>query len=340
MIAAPIPAGPHMAAEIAQSREVFLRAAMADHRAALAPLGLAGKRALYTVARGSSDAAANILSYEMMRELGMPVTSLPPSVFSIGAGVDMNGAAALVISQSGASDDLVRSARGIRASGGAVVAITNQPGSPVEAESDLTLAIDAGPELAVPATKTVVGSVAAGAALLAGLSEGYGARLARSVTQIAGLPTLTHPRADELRGALLRAQHVYVIGRDTGFGAAHELALKIKETCALHAEAYSASEVLHGPLQLATKGLTVLILDTGAPEIQGSLDTAEARLRGAGQGTVLRVSPADLGAGDLVPAAAAALLLMTLYPVIHAATVALGLNPDRPAQLSKVTQTT
>lgn len=340
MTATELPAGPHMAAEIDQCREVFLRAASADHRQSLAPLALACKRAFYTVARGSSDAAANILSYEIMREFGVPVTSLPPSVFSIGAGVDMTGAAALLISQSGASDDLVRSARGIRARGGAVVAITNQPGSAVEAEANLTLAIGAGPELAVPATKTVVGSVAAGLAFVAGLSDGYRSKLTQTLAEIDRIKSFTHPKAAALRGALLRAQHVYVIGRDTGFGAAHEVALKIKETCALHAEAYSASEVLHGPLQLATKGLTVLILDTGTPETRHSLDTAEARLRAAGQGSVLRVSPADLGAGELVPAAAAAVLLMTLYPVIHAATVALGLNPDQPAQLSKVTQTT
>ena len=70
-----------------------------------------------------------------------------------------------------------------------------------------------------------------------------------------GLPA--HPKAAAIRAALLRSPHVYVIGRDTGYGAAHEIALKLKECCAVHAEAYSASEVLHGPLQLVTKPLTV-----------------------------------------------------------------------------------
>ena len=55
-------------------------------------------RAIYTIARGSSDAAANILSYEMMKELEIPVTTLPPSVFSLGRGVDMAGSTGLVIS--------------------------------------------------------------------------------------------------------------------------------------------------------------------------------------------------------------------------------------------------
>ena len=89
----------------------------------------------------------------------------------------------------------------------------------------------------------------------------------------------SHPEAKHITESLTAASHVYVIGRDTGLGAAQELALKIKETCALHAEAYSSSEVLHGPLQLATKPLLVLILDTGQADVQDSLDMAEARFR-------------------------------------------------------------
>ena len=65
---------------------------------------------------------------------------------------------------------------------------------------------------------------------------------------------------DNMVSGLLRAQSVYVIGRGAGLGAAQEVALKLKECCALRAEAYSASEVLHGPLQLVTKPLTVVIV--------------------------------------------------------------------------------
>lgn len=331
--------GQHMAAEIAEAPAVFARAAGTDHRAALADLRLGDVRAFYTIARGSSDAAANIVSYEMMRELGRPMTSLPPSVFSLGRGVDMSGAAALVISQSGASDDLVRSARGIRSAGGAVVAITNQPASAVEAVAQVTLEIAAGAELAVPATKTVIGSIAAGMALIAALAPGYAARAAESATAFSMLANSAHPKAVELCAALLRAQHVYVIGRDCGFGAAHEVALKLKECCALHAEAYSSSEVLHGPLQLVTKPLLILMLDIETPDTKDSLDLAEGRFRAAG-GSVFRVRPSDAGAQGLTPAAAAAVLLYLIYPVIQAASVALGHDPDRPATLSKVTQTT
>ena len=277
--------GQLMAAESAEALGVFCRTATAP-----APRdALSGTRAIYTIARGSSDAAANILSYEIMRELGIPVTSLPPSVFSIGDGVALDGTTALVISQSGASDDLVRSARGAVARGAKVIAITNQPASPVDAEAQDTVPIAAGPERAVPATKTVIGSIAAGAALLGASHAAYAERTAASVAALDGRD-LTHPEADAIRSACLRARHIYVIGRDTGYGAAHEVALKLKECCALHAEAYSASEVLHGPLQLATNPLLVILLDTAQPQVQDSLDKAEARFRDAGC-DVLRIRP-------------------------------------------------
>ena len=331
--------GHHMAAEIAEAPAIFARAAMTDYRVALAALRLGEARAFYTIARGSSDAAANIISYEMMRELGRPVTSLPPSVFSLGRGVDMTGSVALVISQSGASDDLVRSAVGVRGAGGAVLAITNQPGSAVEAAAQVTLAIGAGAELAVPATKTVIGSVAVGMALIAALAPAYSDRACASAEMFLAQTGAVHPKVADLCAALLRSQHVYVIGRDTGFGAAQEVALKLKECCALHAEAYSSSEVLHGPLQLVTKPLLILMLDIETPDTKDSLDLAEARFLAAG-GAVYRVRPSDLGVTGLVPAAAAAMLLCLIYPVILAAAVALGHDPDRPATLSKVTQTT
>lgn len=330
--------GALMAAELAEARGVFCRTAAKKVCGTVAD-ELAASRAFYTVARGSSDAAANILSYVMMDQLGIPVTSLPPSVFSLGQGVDVAQSAALIVSQSGASDDLVRSAKGAKSRGAKVVALTNAPGSPVEAASDLTVPIDAGPELAVPATKTVIGSIAAGMALLAAIRLDYARTVERDCKAMSALGQAGHPEASAIRASLLRARHVYVIGRDTGFGAAQETALKIKECCALHAESYSASEVLHGPLQLATNPLMVLILDTGQERTQKSLDQAEARFKGVGC-DVHRLRVSDVSDQPFSPAGAAALLLSLVYPVILETALALGLNPDAPETLSKVTQTT
>ena len=192
-----------MAAEIAEAPGAFLRAALQTVQ-----IDLGGRRAIYTIARGSSDAAANILSYEFMRALGLPMTSLPPSVFSLGKGVDLGRSVALIISQSGASEDLVRSARGARAGGSMVVALTNAPGSAVEAAADITVPISAGSELAVPATKTVIRSIGAGMALLGALAPDYDRHLAGSARAVAALQGKAHPAEKQLVSALLRAQHV------------------------------------------------------------------------------------------------------------------------------------
>lgn len=324
-----------MATELEQSSAVFTAAATQTMPATLHQLITADTQAIYTIARGSSDAAANVLSYEFMRELGIPMTSLPPSVFSVGSGVRMVQAAGLIISQSGGSDDLVRATQGLNKHGAKTLAITNVAGSPVETQAHLTLPIGAGPEQAVPATKTVIGAIATGLAVLAALKPDYTQRVMHSAAlfeQVGHLPAEQHIA---MRASLLRARHVYVIGRDSGFGAAQEVALKIKETCAIHAESYSASEVLHGPLQLATNALTVLVLDTGATQTRESIDTAIERFTSIGA-EVIHITPQ---VDTLPPAAAAAALLRHIYPVILDVALALGHNPDMPATLSKVTVT-
>ncbi|MEM8787875.1 MAG: SIS domain-containing protein [Pseudomonadota bacterium] len=321
--------GALMRAEAAEAAAVF-RAGVVQP---VPPLPLPRPRAIYTIARGSSDAAACILAYEFMATLGVPATSLPPSTFSLGAGVEMAGSLALIVSQSGGSDDLVRAAQGARDRGAHVVALTNTAGSPVEAAAHHTVLIGAGPERAIPATKSVIGAIAAGLALLTALHPPHAKSCARAADAFADPPPLGTAKA--VSSALLRAQHVYVIGRGAGFGAAQEVALKLKETCALHAEAYSASEVLHGPLQLTERPLSVLMLDTGVAATQPSLDQAERRFRDAGS-PVLRLRPHAPG---IAPAAAAALLLNALYPVMLETALALGYDPDSPDRLAKVTRT-
>ncbi|MEM7256518.1 MAG: SIS domain-containing protein [Pseudomonadota bacterium] len=331
-------AGQYMSHESTQAPGVLKNTAQQDASSLVSDYRLSDKHTIYTVARGSSDAAANVLSYEMMRVLQRPVVSLPPSVFSIGSGVRLDNALVIVISQSGASDDLVKTTQGARQRGAVVVAITNQKGSAVASAADATLAMNAGAELAIPATKSVVGSIAAGIALLSALDSTYRQRSLAALQGVSeNLPAYAGART--ISAALLRARHVFVVGRDTGYGAAIEVALKLKECCALHAEAYSASEVLHGPLQLATNPLLVLILDTGTDHVQQSLDQAESRFRGT-HCQVIRLCPDTGTEATLTPAISAALLLCMLYPIIMDTALALGFNPDKPSTLSKVTETT
>jgi len=138
----------------------------------------------------------------------------------------MQNAGVIIISQSGGKEDLVRSANAARANGALVCAITNVPGSAVEEAAHNTSSINVGAERAVPATKTVIGSIAVGMNLLATLSPFY-ANAAERAAQLF-LTDVDLPMLDSMVSGLLRAQTVYVIGRGAGLGAAQEVALKLK----------------------------------------------------------------------------------------------------------------
>ncbi|MBK0326137.1 SIS domain-containing protein [Rhodobacteraceae bacterium F11138] len=298
-------------------------------------------RAIYSVARGSSDAAATVFNYAAMERLGLPATTLPPSVFSIGTGVAMQDALVFAISQSGASADLVAATRGAAQGGARVVAVTNVDGSEIEAAAHHRIPILAGPERAVPATKSVAGAIAAGVTLIAALDPDYAETQAVFAANT-GPDDFGHIETDvPLAQRITEAQHIYVIGRQQMYGAAQEIALKIKECCAIHAEAYSATEVLHGPLQLSSTRLLTLILDSGDSRLQSGLDTAQARFTAAGSQVLrLRSGLSRRGNAAACGAILAAELLTGLYPEICSAALMLGHDPDSPNLLNKVTQTT
>ena len=325
--------GVQMRTEASEAAEVFASSVLRE-----IAVPRSGFDAIYFLARGSSDAAACMLSHEFMERLGVPATRLPLSAFSLLGGVTLRRALALAISQSGESGDLARAVEGARRMGGFVAAILNEMDSPVGSGADLAIPVGAGPERAIPATKSVLGSVAAGMALLAALKPGYRASCEAAAEAFRDAGANAHPQAAELRAALSGAKSAYVVGRGSGFGAAMEIALKLKETCSIHAEAHSAAEALHGPLQLASGPLPVLILDLGNDATQASLDVAEAHFHEAGS-VPIRLRLAEPAGRAIAPPAAAALLLNALYPAILDTSLALGLDPDAPSMLRKVTRT-
>ena len=253
-------AGTHMAAEIAEAPAAFPRAALLEPGPALAALARRLHRRPRLLGRRRRDPRLRVHARDRA-----PRTSLPPSVFSLGEGVALDDALVLLVSQSGASDDLVRSARGARARGAPRRRHHQRPGLPRGGRGPTCPPHRRGPRARRARHQDRRGRHRrrhrAPGRPGPRLRPPRARRAPRSWPRPAPRP---HPRAAALRDALARAQSVYVIGRDTGFGAAPEIALKLKECCALHAEAYSASEVLHGPLQLVTEEeLTVLLLDTG-----------------------------------------------------------------------------
>ena len=128
-----------------------------------------------------------------------------------------------------------------------------------------------------------------------------------------------------------------VLGRGPSFPIAQETALKLKETCAIHAEAYSVAEVMHGPWELMGTDYPVLIF---APNDAAQANTREAAARMRGAGADVRV----VGDGLVHAASGHPLLdpismIATAYLEIERVAVSLGRDPDRPRLLKKVTET-
>ncbi|WP_375597726.1 SIS domain-containing protein [Devosia sp. Naph2] len=336
----------HMRQEVDQIPQVvasFLEASAVSLDAAAARLRELDPALVVTVARGSSDHAATYLKYAFELTMGVPVASVGPSIASIyGRDLKLGKAAAIAISQSGKSPDIVGMAQSARRSGATTIAITNTAGSPLAEASDFTIDLHAGPEKSVAATKTFVTSVVAGLALLARWSGD--AKIDRAV---AALPeSLARAVAcdwSDLIGALNGHNALYVLGRGPGFAIANEAALKFKETCNIQAESYSAAEVMHGPVAIVTPGYPVLGL---AARDAAETSVADMAHKLAGQGAKAFLTSERPGAAKAIPFAATGhpitdplALIVSFYGFVEALSRHRGLNPDVPPALKKVTET-
>lgn len=296
---------------------------------------------IVTCARGSSDHAATYGKYLFETMTGIPVSSAALSVASIfGAPLRAKGALCLAISQSGRSPDLLASVTAYKAAGAFVVAMVNDEASPLADLADELLPLCAGPERSVAATKSFIAALVGQAALAAAW-----ARNDHLPSQIDILPAAMS-RAFSLdwsaaRSRLRGAQNMFVLGRGFGLGIAQEAALKFKETCGLHAEAFSAAEVRHGPMAIIGRGFPVMAFATS--DMSGdAVRSATAQFGERGAVTLLADAA---GGGNLpaIPTAAPALepilMIQSFYRLVNELAVARGIDPDAPPHLKKVTET-
>jgi glucosamine--fructose-6-phosphate aminotransferase (isomerizing) len=299
-------------------------------------------RFIVTCARGSSDHAATFAKYVFETQVGLFTASASPSVTSVyAARQNLDGALFLAISQSGKSPDLVRHAQSARAAGARVVALVNHADSPLARVAETVIPLHAGPEISVAATKSYVCSLAAILHLAARWRDD--AVLLDALFAVPqGLRRGWDMDWSPLVDALADARNLFVIGRGFGFGAALEAALKFKETCALHAEAFSAAEVRHGPMALVGSGFPVVFFSQNDDTREGTLALArEFCERGA---RVLVAAP-GADADPLAvpesahPACTPLLEIQSFYRAASALSLRRGLKPDVPPHLRKVTET-
>ena len=297
-----------------------------------------------TIARGSSDCCALYLKYLVEIASGAPCASIGPSIATLyRAPMRLNGAVSVAISQSGQSPDIVEMQRAARSGGALAIALVNDVDSPLAQETEALLPLCAGPERSVAATKSMIAGLVACASLVATWRED------RPLTDAIGrLPEILRAQAAPPPAAMLEwlasARSAFVLGRGATLAIAAEAALKLKETCAIHAEAYSAAEVLHGPAELVGPGFPVIAFLPSDVAREAMLATL-ARLAEMGATVIAIEADGTDHAHRLAVAKVEATLLEPIvmihrfYRLAEALARRLGRDPDRPRNLRKVTET-
>jgi glucosamine--fructose-6-phosphate aminotransferase (isomerizing) len=304
-------------------------------------------RFVLLTARGTSDNAALYAKYLIEVLLGKPagLTSMSTTT-AYGARSDLTDVLVITVSQSGGSPDLVASTRAARAAGAITLAVTNNAGSPLAEVSEFHIDVLAGPERALPATKTYTAELLALYLFVEGLRGGDG-QAAKALPELAEQILSRRAEVAALAGRYRFADRLVLTSRGYGYPTAKEAALKLMETSYIPALSFSGADLLHGPLAMVDNVSPVIAIVTegkGGAALQPVLD----RLRGRGADLVV------IGNADAVAAASAGFVLPTadvaeeVQPILeilplqmlaYEVTIARGQDPDAPRALAKVTET-
>lgn len=303
---------------------------------------------VFIAARGTSDHAATYAQYVLGIRNELAVGLATPSVQSLYHARPRVGRALVIgISQSGRSPDVVEVVAAANEQGALTLALTNEPDSPLGEAAAIRVGLEAGPELAVAASKTYVAELTA-IALFSELLRG-----ADASADLAALPGALQRALDREAEveAVARAhaamEECAVIARGYHYPTAREWALKLKEIARIQTDPYSAADFEHGPITLVQPGYRVLALATRGPTLEG-LGSLLGRLRRDGAALLVASDDVDTRAGadaaltleEDVPewlSPIAGILPCQLF-AYHLA-IARGVDPDAPRHLGKVTLT-
>ncbi len=299
-------------------------------------------------ARGTSDHAAIYAQYALGVLAGINVGLAAPSIHSLyGATPDYGRALVIGISQSGASPDVVGVIRSARSQGALTLAITNTPGSDMAETAEHHLALRAGPELAVAATKTYTATLLVLAMLAAGLARTSAEEDLAAMPDALAAALQLEGEAERIARDQAGLDRCVVLGRGYHYATAREWALKLKELAYILADPYSSADFIHGPLALIEAGFpTFCIAPSGATED----DMAEVieRLGGELGAHLLIVSDDEALCAKGTWSMALPHLPEWLMPIVsivpgqlHAmhSTMAQGRDPEKPRSIRKVTLT-
>ena len=322
------------AAEAPQRIAEQLAANAATVAEVVAQIGLRKPKFVYMVGRGSSDHAGVFAKYLIEIEIGLPVAAAAPSIASVyNKSLQLTDALVLVISQSGRSPDILAQVEMAKRSGAMVVALVNDTTSPLATLAHYTLPLHVGAEKAVAATKSYLATLSAILQLVSVWSGNTA--LQQAVLQLPqSLQAAIALPAQLTADALAQVAHLVVLGRGLGYAIAREIALKLKEVCGIHAEAFSSAEFLHGPVTLVKNQFAIVdvtIEDESLAAHRAQIEDVQGR--GA---AVVQLHHRGINAD---PRVLPLLLLQRFYLDVEVVARSRGINPDAPPGLNKVTKT-
>jgi glutamine---fructose-6-phosphate transaminase (isomerizing) len=334
-----------MSAEMAEQPAVLARLAERFGQLSEQVAGLTTDRVpgVAFLARGSSDHAALLGRYAVELFTGLPTCLVAPSVTTAHAHHPTGFAGWLVValSQSGRTPEIVSLTREFQAVGARVVGISNDGSSELAHTADLSIDLAAGPERAVPATKTVTAQMLAVLAVAGGLGapgltgEQVGQlpdAVARVLADTAGIT--------ELGAELAGPNRMAVVGRGFCYPAALETALKLQETSGVMAHGFSTADFRHGPIAVCgPEAPAVLLAGSGPADRDTAALRPELDRRGAASKLIGTEPAARAGWPALGHAGECLLATVRGQQLALARCQALGIDPDQPAGLSKVTLT-
>ena len=315
---------------------------------------LAGIDRVEMIACGTAYYASLVGAALFQDWLGVPARSTVASEFRYSPPPLDARTLVIAVTQSGETADTIAAARLAGDRGAVVIAVTNTVGSAITRESHASVFLQAGPEVAVAATKTFVTQVATVVMLAADIAHLQG-RLAPVaerdlVAALRALPAQA-ARAIELSAGSAEVAARYAdaagfmyIGRSFGYPAALEGALKIKEISYLHAEGYAAGELKHGPISLLDAEVPLVAIATRSSVYEKLISNLmEGKARDArvlavateGDDQISRLATDVLWVPDTIEPLSTILAVIPLQLFAYHVAVKRGRDVDQPRNLAK-----
>ena len=304
---------------------------------------------------GTASYAGHIAKYWFEQIARLPVEVDVASEFRYREAPLLDGGLAIFISQSGETADTLAGLRYAKAQGQYILSVVNVPTSSIARESDVVIPTLAGPEIGVASTKAFTCQLTALAclALAAGRARGTLSEADEQalVTDLVAVPALmvealkSETHIEHVAHDMAKAKDVLYLGRGTSYPLALEGALKLKEISYIHAEAYAAGELKHGPIALIDEDLPVIVIAPHDALYEKTVSNMqEVAARG---GRIILISDREgLHEAGLKPLAGIELPKMNprFAPIVYSvpvqllayhAAVALGKDVDQPRNLAK-----